>query len=131
MKGTKILRQPLHLQAGEQLEFDETAPILTARRLIDRAEWEATMTAMGTWLRPMSTPSPQWCDSLKPSWKPQAVGTSAASIAALDRGRRFRNTCRCSEEARLRGRALGGELEFFQQSEGLSAVIRWTQANGE
>jgi len=31
------IRQRLHLQAGDQLEFDEKAPILVARRVVNRA----------------------------------------------------------------------------------------------
>jgi AbrB family looped-hinge helix DNA binding protein len=37
------IRQRLHLQAGDQLEFDEEAPILVARRVVNRAAWEATI----------------------------------------------------------------------------------------
>ena len=40
------LRKKFHLNAGDQLEFDETAPVLTARRATDRAEWEKTF---GEW----------------------------------------------------------------------------------
>ena len=36
------LRTRLNLKAGDQLEFDESAPVLTARRVIHRAEWEKT-----------------------------------------------------------------------------------------
>lgn len=38
------LRQKLHLQVGDQLEFDEDSPVLTARRAVDRREWESTLT---------------------------------------------------------------------------------------
>jgi AbrB family looped-hinge helix DNA binding protein len=34
------VRQKLHLNVGDQLEFDEDAPVLTARRVVDRGEWE-------------------------------------------------------------------------------------------
>ncbi|MDP3849715.1 MAG: AbrB/MazE/SpoVT family DNA-binding domain-containing protein [Luteolibacter sp.] len=37
------LRKRLNLKAGDQLEFDETAPILTARRVVHRSEWEKTL----------------------------------------------------------------------------------------
>jgi AbrB family looped-hinge helix DNA binding protein len=37
------LRQRFHLNVGDQLEFDETAPVLTARRVVNRGEWEKTM----------------------------------------------------------------------------------------
>lgn len=37
------LRKRLNLKAGDQLEFDETAPVLTARRVIHRGEWEKTL----------------------------------------------------------------------------------------
>jgi AbrB family looped-hinge helix DNA binding protein len=33
------LRKRLNLKAGDQLEFDETAPILTARRVVNREKW--------------------------------------------------------------------------------------------
>jgi AbrB family looped-hinge helix DNA binding protein len=39
------IRQRLNLKAGDQLEFDETAPVLTARRSVNHAEWAQTMTA--------------------------------------------------------------------------------------
>lgn len=39
------LRQRLNLKAGDRIEFDETAPVLTARRVVDRAEWDATLAA--------------------------------------------------------------------------------------
>ncbi|MDZ4286827.1 MAG: AbrB/MazE/SpoVT family DNA-binding domain-containing protein [Prosthecobacter sp.] len=37
------VRQKLNLKAGDQLEFDETAPVLTARRVVKRSEWEKTV----------------------------------------------------------------------------------------
>jgi len=40
------LRQRLNLSAGDQLEFDENSPVLTARRVIHRGEWEQTL---GAW----------------------------------------------------------------------------------
>ena len=40
------LRQRLHLNVGDQIEFDEAAPVLTARRVVNRAEWEKTF---GEW----------------------------------------------------------------------------------
>ena len=40
------LRKKFHLNVGDQLDFDETAPVLTARRAMDRAEWEKTV---GDW----------------------------------------------------------------------------------
>jgi len=39
------LRKRLNLKAGDQLEFDETAPVLTARRVVHRSEWEKTLNA--------------------------------------------------------------------------------------
>jgi AbrB family looped-hinge helix DNA binding protein len=39
------LRQRLNLKSGDRLEFDETAPVLTARQVVDRAEWETTLAA--------------------------------------------------------------------------------------
>jgi AbrB family looped-hinge helix DNA binding protein len=39
------LRQRLNLKAGDQLEFDEAAPLLTARRVVHPAEWKQTMAA--------------------------------------------------------------------------------------
>jgi AbrB family looped-hinge helix DNA binding protein len=37
------LRKRLNLKAGDQLEFDETASVLTARRVVHRSEWEKTL----------------------------------------------------------------------------------------
>lgn len=37
------IRKRLNLKAGDQLEFDEDAPVLTARRVIHRNEWEKTI----------------------------------------------------------------------------------------
>ncbi len=39
------IRQRLNLKAGDELEFDETAPVLTAHRVVNRAEWEQTLSA--------------------------------------------------------------------------------------
>ena len=39
------LRKRLNLKAGDQLEFDELAPVLMARRVVNRAGWAATMEA--------------------------------------------------------------------------------------
>lgn len=39
------LRLRLNLKPGDRLEFDETAPVLTARRVVDRGEWEDTLNA--------------------------------------------------------------------------------------
>jgi AbrB family looped-hinge helix DNA binding protein len=39
----QALRQKLNLKVGDQLEFDETAPVLTARRVVDRRIWEKTL----------------------------------------------------------------------------------------
>jgi AbrB family looped-hinge helix DNA binding protein len=39
------LRKRLNLRAGDQLEFDELAPILIAQRVVNRAEWVAAVTA--------------------------------------------------------------------------------------
>jgi AbrB family looped-hinge helix DNA binding protein len=39
------LRQRLNLKSGDRIEFDETAPVLTARRVVDRGEWETTLAA--------------------------------------------------------------------------------------
>lgn len=33
------LRKKLHLNVGDQLEFDENAPCLIARRAVDRSAW--------------------------------------------------------------------------------------------
>ncbi len=40
------LRQKFHLNTGDQIEFDETAPVLTARRVVNREEWQKTL---GDW----------------------------------------------------------------------------------
>ena len=40
------LRQKFHLNVGDQIEFDETAPVLTARRVVNRGEWQKTL---GDW----------------------------------------------------------------------------------
>jgi AbrB family looped-hinge helix DNA binding protein len=37
------LRQRFNLNVGDQLEFDESASVLTARRVVNRGEWENTM----------------------------------------------------------------------------------------
>lgn len=42
------LRKRLNLKAGDQLEFDETAPVLTARRVVHRGEWEKTLSEWHT-----------------------------------------------------------------------------------
>lgn len=36
------IRTRLNLKAGDLLEFDENSPILTARRVVNRGEWEKT-----------------------------------------------------------------------------------------
>ena len=36
------IRTRLNLKAGDLLEFDDNAPILTARRVVNRGEWEKT-----------------------------------------------------------------------------------------
>lgn len=41
------LLQRLNLKAGDRIEFDEAAPVLTARRVVHRGEWEATLAAWG------------------------------------------------------------------------------------
>ena len=41
------LRTRLNLKAGDQLEFDENAPILTARRVVNRSEWEKVFVEWG------------------------------------------------------------------------------------
>ena len=40
------LRQQFHLNAGDQIEFDEAAPVLTARRVVNLDEWRKTV---GDW----------------------------------------------------------------------------------
>jgi AbrB family looped-hinge helix DNA binding protein len=40
------LMNRLNLKPGDRLEFDETAPVLTARRVIDRDAWEKTFDEM-------------------------------------------------------------------------------------
>jgi AbrB family looped-hinge helix DNA binding protein len=37
------LREKFHLNAGDQLEFDENASVLVARRVVDRGAWESTL----------------------------------------------------------------------------------------
>lgn len=37
------LRQKFNLRPGDQLEFDDSAPVLTARRVVNRGEWEEVM----------------------------------------------------------------------------------------
>jgi AbrB family looped-hinge helix DNA binding protein len=39
------IRQRLKLKTGDRIEFDEEAPGLVARRVVDRSEWETTLTA--------------------------------------------------------------------------------------
>lgn len=38
------IRKHLGLKPGDKLEFDEAAPILTARRAVNRKHWRAAMT---------------------------------------------------------------------------------------
>ncbi len=40
------VRTRLNIKAGDQLEFDENAPILTAKRVIDHEQWK---TAFAEW----------------------------------------------------------------------------------
>lgn len=42
------LREKFHLNVGDQLEFDENAPCLTARRAVDRGTWNEVI---GQWQR--------------------------------------------------------------------------------
>jgi AbrB family looped-hinge helix DNA binding protein len=37
------LRRKFHLKVGNQLEFDDEAPVLTARRVVNRKAWEAAV----------------------------------------------------------------------------------------
>ena len=37
------IRQKFHLNIGDQIEFDENAPVLTARRVVDQGQWAETM----------------------------------------------------------------------------------------
>ena len=37
------IRERLGLKTGDQLEFDETAPILVARRAVNREQWRASL----------------------------------------------------------------------------------------
>ena len=37
------LRQKFHLNVGDKLEFDENAPVLTARRTVNRDEWRQAL----------------------------------------------------------------------------------------
>ncbi len=37
------LRKKLHLNVGDKIEFDENAPILCAKRVVDRAKWKKTV----------------------------------------------------------------------------------------
>lgn len=39
------VRQRLNLKTRDALEFDETALVVTARRVVNRAEWERTLEA--------------------------------------------------------------------------------------
>ncbi len=39
------IRQRLNLSAGDELEFDEASPVLTAHRVANRGEWEQTLAA--------------------------------------------------------------------------------------
>jgi len=41
----QALRQRLNLKVGDQLEFDETAPMLIARRVVNRGNWARTLAA--------------------------------------------------------------------------------------
>jgi AbrB family looped-hinge helix DNA binding protein len=37
------LRQKFHLEVGDQLDFDESAPVLTARRVVNRDDWTCAL----------------------------------------------------------------------------------------
>lgn len=37
------IRQRLNLKAGDELEFDESSTVLTARRVVNRKEWVRTL----------------------------------------------------------------------------------------
>ena len=39
------VRQKLNLKAGDQLEFDESASVLAARRVVEKAAWRKTVAA--------------------------------------------------------------------------------------
>jgi AbrB family looped-hinge helix DNA binding protein len=39
------IRQRLNLKVGDELEFDENSPVLTARRVVNRSQWEQTLSA--------------------------------------------------------------------------------------
>jgi AbrB family looped-hinge helix DNA binding protein len=39
------IRQRLNLKAGDELEFDETSPVLTARRVVNRGQWGQALSA--------------------------------------------------------------------------------------
>lgn len=40
------LRQKFNLNVGDQIEFDETARVLTARRVVNKDDWQKTV---GDW----------------------------------------------------------------------------------
>ncbi len=37
------IRQKFHLNPGDRIEFDENAPTLTARRVVDRGQWKGAI----------------------------------------------------------------------------------------
>ena len=37
------IRQKFHLNPGDRIEFDENAPTLTARRVVDRRQWKGAI----------------------------------------------------------------------------------------
>jgi AbrB family looped-hinge helix DNA binding protein len=41
------VRTRLNLKAGDQIEFDESASVLTARRVIDREQWKKAFAEWG------------------------------------------------------------------------------------
>ena len=48
----RAIRERLHLRPGDVLDFDENAPILLARRVIDPDEWERRLaSARKSWDR--------------------------------------------------------------------------------
>lgn len=55
------LRQKLHLEVGDQFEFDEDSPVLSARRAVNRGEWESTM-AEWRESRPLALKGHSWED---------------------------------------------------------------------
>ena len=54
------LRQKFGLEVGDQLDFDEAAPVLTARRVVNRDRWSSALSRLLNWLLQQQTSKSWW-----------------------------------------------------------------------